>query len=98
MPRNLTDTAPTPEQLLNAISLVCQREGIMPTPENPNALGQVVELISRTIRAEQEADRWHSQFNQARLACYAFGETQRIQTMQIEQHERTDSDSGTKSG
>ena len=89
-------TEPTPEQILNAIGLVCQREGILPTQENPNQLGQVVELIARTIRAEQECDRYRSQFNQARLACYQFGEIQRIQTMQLEQHERFEADADTE--
>ena len=83
---------PTPEQILNAIALVLQREGILPSQANPSPLGQVVELIQRTIRAEAEADRYRSQFNQARLACYQYAETQRIQTMQLEQHEHTDTE------
>ena len=87
---------PTPEQILNAIALVLQREGILPNPTNPTPLGQVVELIQRTIRAESEADRYRSQFNQARLACYRYAETQRIQTMQLEQHEQTDTESDSE--
>ncbi len=64
-------TDPSPLHELNAISLLCQREGILKPDDHPTTLGQVVALLSRATRNESDAAHQRQQFQQARLACYS---------------------------
>ena len=66
----MSNEQPTDTELLNAIALACYREGIMPPPEQPNTLGQVMSLLMRKAKAEDDAARYLNQFNEARKACY----------------------------
>ena len=76
---------PTPTELLNAIALLCAREGILPPPDQPNVLGQVTTLLTRAIHADELAARYLTQYHQARQACYSF--SQQAAAQPVDEHE-----------
>ena len=71
---------PTPLHELNAISLLCQREGILKDEGHTTTLGQVMKLLARATCNEADAARYRQEFQDARLACYSLT----IQTGQLE--------------
>ena len=68
----MSDTKPTAAQELQAIGIVCQREGILTTPDNPTTLGLVLSLLQRLNQAEALTDRYLSLYRDSRRACYHF--------------------------